>query len=90
VLREGAGLRKRQGADGFWEPESSEGPCISPISVAITKYLRLSSLQRKGLQSKIRQVHTLMISHIQSQQEAEKETNSQHEKWPDACRGLTL
>ena len=60
------------------------------LPVAITKYLRLSSLQRKGLQSKIRQVHTLMISHIQSQQEAEKETNSQHEKWPDACRGLTL
>lgn len=72
VCAEGAGLSKRQGADGFWELEHSEGPCTSTISVAITKYLRLSSLQRKGLQTKIRQMHTLMTPHIQSQREAER------------------
>lgn len=46
------------------------------ISVAITKYLRLSSSQREGLQYKVRRMPTLMVPHSQSQQggKAEKET----------------
>lgn len=89
VCVEEAGVSKGQGADGFQELGSSEGHCISPIPVAITKYLRLSSLQRKGLQCKIRQMHVLMITHPWPQHGGEA-GKSYVEKWLNACHGLPL
>lgn len=91
VCAEGTGLSKGQGADGFWELESSEGH----VQLARSNFCGHNKIPEAGFFTKKR-------STVQDQADAysddtprpvtasDSKGDSHLEKWPDACCGLTL